>query len=205
MKRLCRKSRGCSYKKDRGTCFLQRRRTVRGEDQGPGLVCAADGKYGNGRYPGHHGCGGQRRAERLHTAAGRGVRAHRAHHDAGRAAGHTAVHPDAGHHHPGGHDAVGLPGLTTWTRASRCRHSIPHFRAGNGPGKDIRTGHAVSNVKEIIEGAKRSASKSPLSLSSLSSARLSLRVRPRRLAFSWPWGCRWTVSPAAACRRTHTR
>ena len=32
---------------------------------------------------------------------------------------------------------------------------VPHFRAGNGPGKDIRTGHAVPNVKEIIEGAKK--------------------------------------------------
>lgn len=32
---------------------------------------------------------------------------------------------------------------------------IPHFRVGNGPGKDIRTGRAVSNVKEIIENAKK--------------------------------------------------
>ena len=32
---------------------------------------------------------------------------------------------------------------------------VPHFRAGNGPGKDIRTGLAVPNVKEIVEGAKK--------------------------------------------------
>ncbi|MGA9140478.1 MAG: TIGR00303 family protein [Methanocella sp.] len=32
---------------------------------------------------------------------------------------------------------------------------VPHFRAGNGPGKDVRTGHAVANVKEIIEGGKK--------------------------------------------------
>ena len=32
---------------------------------------------------------------------------------------------------------------------------IPHFRIGNGPGKDIRTGNGVSNVKEIIESGKK--------------------------------------------------
>ncbi|HMK46761.1 MAG TPA: nicotinate-nucleotide--dimethylbenzimidazole phosphoribosyltransferase, partial [Methanocella sp.] len=32
---------------------------------------------------------------------------------------------------------------------------IPHFRVGNAPGKDIRTGKAVSNVREIIENAKK--------------------------------------------------
>lgn len=32
---------------------------------------------------------------------------------------------------------------------------IPHFRIGNGPGKDIRAGKAVTNVKEIIESGKK--------------------------------------------------
>ncbi len=32
---------------------------------------------------------------------------------------------------------------------------IPHFRVGNGPGKDIRTGQGVPNVKEIIESGKK--------------------------------------------------
>ncbi|HMK46544.1 MAG TPA: TIGR00303 family protein [Methanocella sp.] len=32
---------------------------------------------------------------------------------------------------------------------------IPHFRVGNISGKDIRTGKAVSNVREIIENAKK--------------------------------------------------
>lgn len=32
---------------------------------------------------------------------------------------------------------------------------IPHLRIGNGPGKDIRTGQAVANVKEIIECGKK--------------------------------------------------
>lgn len=32
---------------------------------------------------------------------------------------------------------------------------VPHYRVGNGTGKDIRTGKAVGNVKEIIETAKK--------------------------------------------------
>jgi uncharacterized protein (TIGR00303 family) len=32
---------------------------------------------------------------------------------------------------------------------------IPHFRVGNGPGRDIRTGQAVPNAREIIEAAKK--------------------------------------------------
>lgn len=32
---------------------------------------------------------------------------------------------------------------------------VPHYRVGNGPGKDIRTGKALTNVKEIIESAKK--------------------------------------------------
>ena len=32
---------------------------------------------------------------------------------------------------------------------------VPHYRIGNGPGKDIRTGQGVSKVKEIIESGKK--------------------------------------------------
>ena len=32
---------------------------------------------------------------------------------------------------------------------------VPHFRVGNGPGKDIRTGKAVTNVRDIVENAKK--------------------------------------------------
>jgi TIGR00303 family protein len=32
---------------------------------------------------------------------------------------------------------------------------VPHYRIGNGPGKDIRTGQGATNVKEIIESGKK--------------------------------------------------
>ncbi len=65
-------------------------------------------------------------------------------------------------------DAIPTPGIITRAvltlsdfrefyvdAGSRISPVVPHFRVGNGPGADIRTGRAVPRAKDIMENARR--------------------------------------------------
>ncbi|HTY91911.1 MAG TPA: TIGR00303 family protein [Methanocella sp.] len=65
-------------------------------------------------------------------------------------------------------DAIPTPGLITRAAVSlsdfreyyvdaggKISPFVPHFRVGNGPGADIRTGKAVPNAKQIIDNARK--------------------------------------------------
>jgi uncharacterized protein (TIGR00303 family) len=65
-------------------------------------------------------------------------------------------------------DAIPTPGLITRAAVTlsdfreyyvdaggKISPFVPHFRVGNGPGADIRTGKAVPNAKQIIDNARK--------------------------------------------------